>query len=135
MHHQELHGLMQQSAQDAVSYATEQHQTNLDFSLDSLVLVDQILGRLHEDQQVKAHSSELIFTLCNIFGAYVGEVFIRHVGGSWQNNTQDNTAPYLAVNFGDREFPFASVCYHKIVTDNSISLQDYLRQAKENATQ
>lgn len=135
MQQQELHTLMQQSAQDAVNYAAEQQQIALDFSLESLSQVDQLLSQLHDDQQAKAHSSELIFTLCNIFGAYVGEVFIRHVGGTWQNNTQDNTAPYLAVNFGEREFPFASVCYHKIVTDNSISLQDYLRQAKENATQ
>lgn len=135
MQAQELHTLMQQSAVDAVNFAAEQYQLTLDGSLESLHQVDTLLSRLYQDQQTKAHSSEMLFTLCNIVGAYVGEVFIRHVGGQWQNNTQDQTAPYLAVGFGDKEFPFASICYHKIVNDNSISLQDYLRQARENATQ
>ncbi len=135
MQSQELSTLMQQSAADAVGYAAEQHQLTLDYSLDSLHQVDQLLSRLHQDQQSKPHSSELLFTLCNIIGAYIGEVFIRHVGGQWQNNTADESAPYIAVGFGDKEFPFASVCYHKIVNHDSISLQDYLRQARENATQ
>lgn len=135
MQAQELHTLMQQSAVDAVNFAAEQYQLTLDGSLESLHQVDTLLSHLYQDQQTKAHSSEMLFTLCNIVGAYVGEVFIRHVGGQWQNNTQDQTAPYLAVGFGDKEFPFASICYHKIVNDNSISLQDYLRQARENATQ
>jgi len=135
MHSQELKELMQGSAQDAIAYATEQHQLTLDYSLDSLHVVDQLLSRLHDDQQQRPHSGEMLFTLCNIMGAYVGEVFIRNVGGDWQSNNSDNTAPYMAVGFGDKEFPFASVCYHKIINEDSIRLQDYVRQAKENAMQ
>lgn len=135
MQAQELNTLMQQSAADAVSFVAEQYQLTLDGSLESLHQVDTLLSHLYQDQQTKPHSNEMLFTLCNIIGAYIGEVFIQHVGGQWQNNMQDQSAPYLAVGFGDKEFPFASVCYHKIVNDNSISLQDYLRQARENATQ
>lgn len=135
MQSQELSELMQASAQDAIAYAAEQHQLTLDFSLVSLSLVDQLLSKLHSDQQSRPHSGEMLFTLCNIMGAYVGEVFIRNVGGSWQSDNSDQTAPYMAVGFGDKEFPFASVCYHKITNEDSISLQDYVRQAKQNAMQ
>lgn len=135
MQSQELTQLMQASAQDARNYAEEQHQIHLDGSFSSLAQVDELLSRLHSDQLAKPHSSEMLFTLCNIMGAYVGEIFIDNVGGQWQSNNIDQTAPYMAVGFGDKEFPFASVCYHKITNDNSISLQDYVQQAKQNAMQ
>lgn len=135
MQSQELSKLMQASAQDARLYAAEQHQLHLTGDLASLAHVDELLSRLHTDQQAKPHSGEMLFTLCNIMGAYVGEIFIQNVGGQWQSNNSDQAAPYMAVGFGDKEFPFASVCYHKIAHDNSISLQEYVQQAKQNAMQ
>jgi hypothetical protein len=135
MQSEELTTLMQAAAQDAVNYARDQHQITLDGSMTSLLHVDELLSLLHADQQSKAHSGEMLFTLCNIMGAYVGEVFIQNVGGHWQSNNSDQTAPYMAVGFGDKEFPFASVCYHKITNNDTISLADYVRQAKENAMQ
>lgn len=131
----ELNNLMQASAQDAVAFANEQHQIHLDFSVSSLARVDNLLSHLHAEHQTKAYSSEMLFTICNIVGAYIGEVFIANVGGQWQSNVSDETAPYMAVGFGDKEFPFASVCYHKITNADSISLQDYVQQAKHNAMQ
>lgn len=135
MQNKELSELMHASAQDAKIYAKEQHQISLNDDFASLAKVDEILSLLHSDQQSKPHSAEMLFTLCNIMGAYVGEIFIRTVGGQWQSNNIDQTAPYMAVGFGDKEFPFASVCYHKITNNNSISLQDYVQQAKQNAMQ
>lgn len=135
MQSEELTTLMQAAAQDAVNYARDQHQITLDGSMTSLLHVDELLSLLHADQQSKAHSGEMLFTLCNIMGAYVGEVFIQNVGGHWQSNNSDQTAPYMAVGFGDKEFPFASVCYHKVTNNDTISLADYVRQAKENAMQ
>lgn len=132
---QELEALMQASAEDAKIYVQEKYHIQLAGDLASLAQVDEVLASLHADQQTKPHSAELLFTLCNIMGAYIGEVFIRQVGGAWQSNNIDQTAPYMAVQFGDKEFPFASVCYHKITNNNTISLQDYVNQAKQNAMQ
>ncbi|WP_423186967.1 hypothetical protein ACO1PK_01765 [Alishewanella sp. d11] len=132
---QELKALMQASAEDAKIYVQEKHHIQLAGDLASLAQVDEVLASLHADQQIKPHSAELLFTLCNIMGAYIGEVFIQQVGGAWQSNNIDQTAPYMAVQFGDKEFPFASVCYHKITNNNTISLQDYVNQAKQNAMQ
>lgn len=132
---QELNNLMQASAKDAVQYAREEHQYTLDFSEKSLLHVDSILSELHQREQSQQHSSEMIFTLCTMLGAYIGEVFIASVGGQWQQNLNDSTAPFIFVQYNDKEFPFASICYHKITSDNSITLRNYVKQAMANAMQ
>ena len=135
MQQQELVELMQAAAADAVNYSAEQFEHQLDFSLNSLALVDDILSKLHQQQLSNAFSTEILFTLSNIFGAYLGQIFIQQVGGHWHNNQLEQAAPYVAVQLADKEFPFASVCYHKLSQDNSISVQQYLQQAKANAMQ
>lgn len=139
MHHympqQELNDLMHAATADAIQYATEEHQITLDHSIDSLNKLDLILAALHTREQKQKHAPEVVFTLCNIIGAYIGEVFIANVGGHWQQNNADSGAPFVYVKFHDKEFPFASICYHKISHDNSISLYDYVKQAMANAMQ
>lgn len=127
--------LMQDAAQDAVAYAGEEFQLTLDNSLASLTLIDQILSELHQRELQQAHSAELLFTLCNMLGAYIGEVFIAHAGGQWQYNQVDEKAPFIYVQHNDKEFPFASVCYAKITQDNSVRLANYVQLAMVNAMQ
>lgn len=132
---QELNNLMQASAKDAVQYAKEEHQYTLDYSEKSLLHIDSILSELHQREQSQQHSSEMIFTLCTMLGAYIGEIFIANVGGQWQQNLNDSAAPFIFVQYNDKEYPFASICYHKITTDNSITLRSYVKQAMANAMQ
>lgn len=132
---QELNDLMQAAATDAVRYAADEHHLTLNHSLDSLHQVDQLLSELHQREQQLQHSAELVFTLCNVIGAYVGQLFIANAGGQWQQNQADMAAPFIYVQLNDKEFPFASVCYHKITRDNSISLYQYVKQAMANAMQ
>ncbi|MEH8018136.1 hypothetical protein MN202_12895 [Rheinheimera muenzenbergensis] len=135
MQQQQLSELMQAAATDAVRYANEEHHITLDHSLDSLALVDSILSELHQRELAQQHSAEMIFTLCNMLGAYIGEVFIAASGGQWQQNKVDSTAPFIYVQYHDKEFPFGSVCYYKIMQDNAISLKNYVKQAMANAMQ
>lgn len=135
MQQQELNNLMQAAANDAKTYTAGEHNLALDNSVDSLQRLDQVLDTLHQREKTQRHSAELVFTLSNILGAYAGEVFIANVGGQWQHNQQDSDAPFVFVQFNDKEFPFASVCYHKITRDNTISLYDYVKQAMANAMQ
>lgn len=131
----EISKLMQDAARDAVAYVAEQYQLELDFSLASLKKVDAVLVTLHQHEQQQSHSAEVIFTLCNILGAYIGEVFIKNYGGNWHNNTADDSAPYISVQLSDKEFPFASVCYHKITQDETVSIANYVKQAAANVMQ
>lgn len=135
MNKQELTELMKATAQDAVVYAAEEHQVLLDFSLDSLVKVDEILSELYLRQQEQRHADDLLFTLSNVFGAYTGEVFIHHVGGEWYHDQSTPDAPYICVHHNDKEFPFASLVYHQIAKTPNASLRNYVAQAMSNAMQ
>ena len=127
--------LMQDAAKDAIAYASEEFQLTLDNSLASLSLIDQMLSELHQRELQQAHSAELLFTLCNMLGAYIGEVFIAQAGGQWQYNQTDEKAPFIYVAHNSKEFPFASVCYVKITQDNSVHLASYVQLAMSNAMQ
>ena len=131
----ELDNLMQQCAADAVQFASEEYQINLDFSLESLLLVDSLLSRLHEVNRQQRFSDEHMFTICNIFAAYVGQIFISVVGGEWLHQKGDETAPYVSLNYNNREFPLASLCYHKITKDPHLSVREYISQAMSNVMQ
>jgi hypothetical protein len=131
----ELDKLMKQCASDAAQFASEEYQINLDFSLDSLPLVDTILIRLHDVNRQQRFSDEHMFTLCNIFGAYLGQVFISVVGGEWIHQKADESAPYVSLNYNNREFPLASLCYHKISKDPNLSVREYISLAMSNAMQ
>ena len=132
---QELDKLMQQCAADAVQFASEEYQINLDFSLESLALVDAILNRLHETNRQQRFSDEHMFTLSNIYAAYLGQIFISVVGGEWLHQKADETAPYVSLNYNNREFPLASLCYHKITKDPHLSVREYISQAMSNVMQ
>ena len=131
----ELSELMLQSAKDAVSYAQEDHQVTLDLSLESLPLVDVLLSSIAHQQQKQRMSDAHMFALCNIFGAYLGQVFLSVVGGQWVHQTGDEAAPYVSLNYNNKEFPLASLVYHKVTKNPDLSVNDYVRQAISNAMQ
>lgn len=51
MHDQQLRDLMVQSANDAVNYASEEFQLELDFSRESLLQLDSLVSALHQRQK------------------------------------------------------------------------------------
>jgi hypothetical protein len=132
----ELQQLMLESASEAVQYAAEKHQQHLDFTKESASQLDEILTKLHHEHKNQAISKEHLFTLSYLFGAYLGQIFQQKVGGEWaQLPLGDDNSPVICLCHHDKEFPFASVCYNKIVNDASLSLSYYLNQALHNATQ
>jgi len=63
----------------AVNAAWEISRVDLDYSVQSLNRVDEIL---EEFRRRGTPVASVTGTLCN-FGCYVGEVFVRHAQGSW----------------------------------------------------
>jgi Family of unknown function (DUF6278) len=51
----------------------------LDYSVESLALVDDILGGFHDD----GVNLDAVAETASGFGAYVGEVIVRNAGGAW----------------------------------------------------
>jgi hypothetical protein len=67
-------------AQLAVDAARNVDHVELDYSPQSLAEVDRILGKFHAEKLRADQMGETVFS----FGCYVGEVLVRHLGGSWQ---------------------------------------------------
>ncbi len=63
----------------AVSAAKNIDKLDLDYSPESLKIVDDILARFHRDKVPADKIGATLFA----FGCYVGEVFVRHFGGRW----------------------------------------------------
>lgn len=131
----ELTALMAASAQDAVIFVQQQFQLSLDYTTESVKLVDQLLSQLAAQHRQKPMPDSEIFTLSNIFGAYIGQIFLQTVGGEWFYQQADEQAPFVTLNYGNHEYPFASVVYHKLVINADVRLKEYLRLAISNSMQ
>lgn len=131
----ELTELMIDSAQNAIATTLQEFNLALDGSEQSLQLVDDVilswLGR-YKDQALEENA---VFTICNIYGAYIGEVFRQKVGGEWSYDQSDPDAPYVVLNYAGNTYAFAGICYQRLVNDSQISVQQYYAQALANNMQ
>lgn len=131
----ELTVLMKDSAQNAITTTEEEFNITLDFSEPSIEIIDDIilswLGR-YKDQALEANA---VFTICNIYGAYVGEIFRNKVGGDWNYDESDPSAPYVVLSYAGKTYAFAGICYQRLVNDSQISIKSYYEQALANNLQ
>jgi hypothetical protein len=135
MSREELSELMVDCAQNAITTTQEEFNLLLDGTEQSLELVDEvILGWLarYRDQALEENA---IFTLCNIYGAYVGEIFRHKVGGHWSYDASNPDAPYVVLEYAGNSFAFAGICYQRLVNDSQISIKSYFDQAVANKMQ
>ncbi|MFT5923563.1 MAG: hypothetical protein ACI9LE_000548 [Paraglaciecola sp.] len=131
----EVTDLMIESSQNAVTTTEEEFNLTLDGSEQSIDLVDDVilswLGR-YKDQALEENA---VFTICNIYGAYVGEIFRNKVGGNWTYDKSDSNAPYVVLNYAGSTYAFAGICYQRLVNDSKISVKSYFDQALANNIQ
>ena len=84
----------------AVSAVKNIERVDLDYSPGSLKIVDGILGRFHRDRIRAEGVGATLFA----FGCYVGEVFIRHLGGKWRREEETpmrGLALFIVVELSD----------------------------------
>jgi hypothetical protein len=75
---------------DAVDMAARNFKTKLDWTDDSIALVEGILAKLHGSLSSGQRPPEdTIWTFAKAFGSYVGEVFRKNHGGDWGMVTHD----------------------------------------------
>ncbi|AWL12201.1 hypothetical protein HMF8227_01728 [Saliniradius amylolyticus] len=134
MTREELESLMVDSAHNAVTTTREEFGIELDFSQDSINQVDEVLLRWLERYKSEALEEQAVFTLCNIYGAYVGEVFRKHIGGHWVYDDTNPDAPTIMLEYAGKTYAFAATCYQRLVNDNQISVQKYYELAVNKAT-
>src|SRR5262249_32059886 len=78
-------------AQQAVDAAWKVEHIKLDYSPESLVDVDRILGRFHADKLGPEQIGSTGFSFC----CYVGEGFVRHNGAVWKMLSDANLPDFL----------------------------------------
>jgi hypothetical protein len=106
--------VMKAYAVDAVA-AAARREIDLDFSEASLDLVDELLGRecfVGPTPRTPAslEDEETLWVLAKCFGAYVGEVTIRCVGGHWVGDATDDGGIRPAIEVqGVKGFPVDKV--------------------------
>jgi hypothetical protein len=135
MEQQALNQLMVDSAEDAITTSLEEFGVTLDYSVQSIALVDEALLRFLESYHDQALEDKAVFTLCNIYGAYVGETFRKLAGGQWQYNVENEDAPTIMLLFNERSYAFAGICYERLVNDPTSSVKHYFDEALSSITQ
>ncbi len=135
MEQQALNQLMRESADDAIKTSREEFAIELDFSPESIALVDTVILKFLDTYNDQALEDKAVFTICNIYGAYIGETFRKLAGGQWQYNLQDEEAPSIMLMYQEKTFAFAGICYERLVNDSSVSVQRYFSEALGSATQ
>lgn len=135
MTQEELDQLMADSAQNAIETTKDEFNIDLDGSAASIAIVDDVILSWISKYKDKALEDNAVFTICNIYGAYVGEIFKAVVGGNWRYDESDQDAPYVVVEYAGKSYAFAGVCYQRLVNDNQVHVDDYFRQAVGNSIQ
>jgi hypothetical protein len=135
MEQQALNQLMRDSANDAITTSQEEFNVQLDYSVDSIAQVDQIILQFLENYKEQALEDKAVFTICNIYGAYIGETFRKLAGGQWQYNIENEDAPTIMLIFNDKSFAFAGICYERLVNNSKISVKRYFDEALGQLTQ
>lgn len=135
MTREELTQLMADSAQNAIQTTREEFSVELDGSVDSIAIIDDVILSWIDKYKDQALEDDAVFTLCNIYGAYVGEIFRNLVGGHWRYDESDPDAPYVVLEYAGKSYAFAGICYQRLVNDSQISIHNYFTQAVGNNSQ
>lgn len=125
MNNIELLQLMNDSAKDAVLASKEQFDIELDYSMESIALVDFAINNYLDTFKAQALEDKAVFTICNIYGAYIGESFRKLAGGNWMLDETKAVAPSIFISIDDKQYAFAGICYEKLVNDNKVSIKQY----------
>ena len=132
---EELNILMADASKDAVAFINEHFDRQVTLSQDDLDMVDNAITKLAIEHLQSPLNNEKIYTICSIMGAFVGEVFKDIVGGEWFMDESVPDAPFVVLNYAGKSFPFASICYEKLINDQSISVAKYYELALGGLTQ
>ncbi|WP_211748615.1 hypothetical protein [Paenibacillus sp. Marseille-Q4541] len=126
--------MMKAYAEDAVDFA-DQMDVKLDFSEASLKDLDSILQKFHGElprgwRKIfnKGPSEEQIAYMAKMWGGYLGEVVVRHLGGEWK--ASEIVEDTIALQIGEEELYPPSRAYRRIMNGAEDSVEDYYKIQK-----
>ncbi|WP_194190101.1 hypothetical protein [Clostridium chrysemydis] len=81
-----LSRIFKEASLRAVIYSKKNLDLRLDFSEESLFLVDEILEMFHKAKNESHLNSDNIIDISMMFGGYLGEVISKNIGGEWEES-------------------------------------------------
>ncbi|WP_422657573.1 hypothetical protein ACK8P5_17665 [Paenibacillus sp. EC2-1] len=128
--------MMQAYAEDALDLA-KQLNVELNFTEESLILLDQILEQYHKGipKGIKkifsrGPTEEQLNHMAKIWGGYLGETIIRQCGGEWIMSSAFEDA--IALKVGESEiYPPAKV-YKRIINGSEDNVNVYYKLLKQD---
>jgi hypothetical protein len=114
--HDSVDAMVRTYAEQAVTLAHE-FNAQLDYSENSLMEVETILGRLAREMPASKPSPEDVSEICKVWGCYLGEVVRRRFGGDWSIETYPGKqfATLTLTVDGNKLFPSMKV--HRRLTE------------------
>lgn len=127
----EIEQIMKAYANDAVSLAKESG-LSLDYSEKSLEDIDAVLnsfvgGAEKIVEQYDKDLEERLWLISKIFGAYVGEVVIKSIGGEWNSEKNENGSVRIILEcLQIKCFPLEKI-YKRLTEDPFSNVSGYCR--------
>jgi len=119
---------MKQAAEYAVKVAKDKFGLELDYSEDSLPVLDKLIAQAsqqYRDQVGEGKASQnAVYQTATIWGSYLGEVMRRKWGGEWE--VESDAKRYLLVN-GNTYFP-TSFIYQRITDEIQENIEQYIAE-------
>jgi hypothetical protein len=122
-------------ANEAVNDARQQDHTKLDYSVESIKTVEQILGRVHS-QWTKDPPTVSAKGLGSAYGAYIGEVIRRsEPGAHWERDDElgEKSYPIIWGPTAGHSYPMAW-CYRRILNGDEDNVWVKYRAVKDGLT-
>jgi hypothetical protein len=124
----EINDEMKEMADYAVKSAKDRYKKDLDFSEQSIIILDNILTKIYwgfSGRTDEGGESGLIYNTALIWGSYLGEFMIFKWGGKWILKGSERL-----VSINNIEFSPIKVIFQKISDLPQLSVEDYLNDAK-----
>lgn len=115
----------EKSAGELVEFVETQFQVKLDYSDESIDLIDQLLDQLHETFVEEQTPEIQIVPISQGFGSYIGEVYRRNHDATWGWITEgQDVFPGLQQAKGGVFWPWAKAL-DRIKTNTTPNISDY----------
>jgi hypothetical protein len=128
--HDSVSAMADAYAEQAVVIARE-FKARLDYSENSLMALEDIVGKLAQDLPPNGAPSDELTEMCKLWGSYFGEVVRRRFGGDWSIETYPGKQfATLTLNVaGTKLFPSMKV-HRRLTAGESDNLWSFYKMVK-----
>ena len=122
-----LERIFKEASLRAVIFSKKNLGINLDFTEESLEIVDEILEVFHKANEAEEVDDDRLLDLSMTFGGYLGEVISKNIGGDWEEN--DGKVIFLKVN--EKKVLPLNIIYKRINIGERASVERWYNKFKE----